>query len=140
MSFFTLLTLHLFFCRTISMPTDLQVENHLTKSGMYASLELAAQSIKDRLDLTEKEKKEATDALVDYHARHATASLLQFQKQEERMHGDKLELPTRHRRSLLMESEEGGDDDVGAALTEPTPECRRILDVWTSKCVFGARR
>ena len=44
-----------------------------------------------------------------------------------------------HRRGLLMDDDENlsQEDEIGTALTEPTPECRRILNVWTSKCVFG---
>ena len=34
---------------------------------------------------------------------------------------------------------EGPEDepDIGEALSGPTGECRRILNVWTSKCVFS---
>ena len=39
---------------------------------------------------------------------------------------------------LLMNDEDASDDEenVGMAMSEPTPECRRILNTWTSKCVF----
>jgi hypothetical protein len=41
-------------------------------------------------------------------------------------------------RQLLMNDDDATEDEenVGMAMTEPTPECRRILNTWTSKCVF----
>lgn len=41
-------------------------------------------------------------------------------------------------RKLLMSDAAAADDEenVGMAMSEPTPECRRILNTWTSKCVF----
>ncbi len=41
------------------------------------------------------------------------------------------------KRKLLMAEDDIGEDEMGLALTEPTPECKRVLNVWTAKCVFG---
>ena len=43
-----------------------------------------------------------------------------------------------HQDQLHVVADDATEDEenVGMAMTEPTPECRRILNTWTSKCVF----
>ena len=108
----------------------------------YNSLETAIQYLNQRIDLSIDQKKKATDQLLDAHVQHATNSILLQQQQQQKKHRH-LPPTAEHiqqnhpKRKLLMAEDDIGEDEMGLALTEPTPECKRVLNVWTAKCVFG---
>jgi hypothetical protein len=92
----------------------------------YSALEIAVHHLQQqRPNLTAVELETATNDLIDAHVHHATNSIF-----------IQSDTPP-SRRKLLMAEDDNGEVEMGLALTEPTPECRRILDVWTAKCVFG---
>ena len=52
-------------------------------------------------------------------------------------HDIKIERPNGRRKLLLDPGQIGYGDTVGVPIPEPTPTCRRFLNVWFRKCAFG---
>ena len=135
---------------TIATPPLIQHDH--TIQHIYTQLESALRAIEQSTALTPDQKELSKNRMIRLHVDHATNQILletsnqdqhdHTKDQEHRQHGiaSPLLQQKQPRRKLLMESQdqEGiSEEDIGSALTEPTPECRRILNVWTSKCVFG---
>ena len=160
-------------CRPFALDVALDVVALVQKSlhvkALHATLETALHHI-DQQRLTDREKKQATENLIDRHVERAAQSVLlesatvaknylgfdinnppkaesgqelhrarNYLAQASSGANNLLRQKQPHRRGLLMDDDENlsQEDEIGTALTEPTPECRRILNVWTSKCVFG---
>ena len=121
------------------------VHARLTRAGLFDALDadLAAVRSDPALEGPARAAREAV--LLDDHVRRATAALAR----EDEGIADRVrhaatgtalrQQQPQSRRRLLMDSDGGSDENGndGLALTEPTPECRRILNVWTSRCVFS---
>ena len=127
------------------------VRTRLEADGSFDRIELGLRAI-DNADLAPEERDAQRSAFLSRQldlaverlsplsgangrlggAQRAPLSLLQQQQLRDAAQ-------PHHRRKLLMNDADAEEDEenVGMAMTEPTPECRRILNTWTSKCVFA---
>ena len=137
----------------VTTATTPLIQHDHTIQHIYAQLDSALRAIEQSTALTPDQKELSKKRMIQLHVDHATNQiLLETSKEDQQGHTKDPEHRQQHgeaspllqqkqpRRKLLMESQnqEGiSEEDIGSALTEPTPECRRILNVWTSKCVFG---
>jgi hypothetical protein len=136
----------------VTIATPPLIHHDHTIQHIYTQLETALRAIEQSTALTPDQKELSKKRMIRLHVDHVTNQILletsnqdqhdHTKDQEHRQHSiaSPLLQQKQPRRKLLMESQaqEGiSEEDIGSALTEPTPECRRILNVWTSKCVFG---
>jgi len=104
----------------------------------YIVLKSSMNIIEQRKDISTQLKERAKERLINLHVNKISETILLESKEKNGRKRRRKESHLQSGRKLLMEQEQGmSEDEVGSALTEPTPECRRILNVWTAKCVFG---
>lgn len=121
-----------------------------TASAHRAPAERDAQRtafLRRQLDLAVARLSTPSSSVAEHmgNGRAAPRSTLLLQQQQQQQHRQQQQnrgaaaVRQNHRqRQLLMNDDDAAEDEenVGMAMTEPTPECRRILNTWTSKCVF----